>query len=67
MQSCTPVHHFTVTIEGPGWEDFEDIELPRLPAEGEPIETKYGTCLVTHAELVPTGERYAGKIVCRTS
>ncbi len=62
-----PVLSFTVTIEGPGWEDFQDVELLGLPDEGEPIETKYGTCLVTHAELMPDGERYAGKIVCRTS
>jgi hypothetical protein len=61
-----PVEHFTVTIEGPGWQDFE-IELLALPAEGEPIQTKYGTCLVTRAELVPGDDRYDGKIVCRTS
>jgi hypothetical protein len=35
-----------------------------LPDEGEPIETKYGTCLVTHTEPQPNSG-YDGKIVCR--
>jgi hypothetical protein len=61
----SPVQRFTVTIEGPNWKDVEDVELPGPPAEGEPIETKYGTCLVTSAELSPEPGRYAGKIVCR--
>jgi hypothetical protein len=54
-----------VTIEGSGWEDFEELELPRLPGEGEPLETKYGTCLVTQSEVLPQGGHYDGKIVCR--
>jgi hypothetical protein len=61
------IQKFVVTIEGPGWDDFENVELPRLPDEGEPIETKYGTCLVTRAEQAPDMEGYAGKIVCRLS
>lgn len=61
-----PVERFTVTIEGPNWEDLDEVELPRLPGEGEPIETKYGTCLVTRAEPLPDSGVYAGKIVCRT-
>jgi hypothetical protein len=60
------VQRFKVTIEGPNWEDFEEVELPRLPEEGETIETKYGTCVVTSAEAQPDTGHYAGKIVCRT-
>ena len=57
---------FTVTIQGPNWEDVEEVELPQLPAEGETIETKYGTCLVISAELLQDTGGHAGKIVCRT-
>jgi hypothetical protein len=49
------IQRLSVTIEGTGWEDFEDLELPRLPGEGEPLETKYGTCLVTQSEVLPEG------------
>lgn len=59
------IQHFIITIQGPGWEDFEDVELPRLPGEGEPIETKYGTCLVTQADMSPDSEKYDGQVVCR--
>jgi hypothetical protein len=62
-----PIKRFIITIEGPGWTDFEDIELPRLPSEGESIETKFGTLRVAHAEEAPEMEAYAGKIVCRLS
>jgi hypothetical protein len=57
---------FTVTIQGPNWEDFEEVELPRLPEEGDTIETKYGTCLVTSADAEQDTGRHAGRIVCRT-
>jgi hypothetical protein len=59
------VRRFMVTIEGSNWEDVVDVELPELPREGDTIETKYGTCIVTHAELLSDGGQYAGKIVCR--
>jgi hypothetical protein len=59
------VERFIVSVEGPGWETHEAIELPRLPRIGDPIETQYGTLLVAEAELTP-GSQYAGKIVCRT-
>ena len=59
-----PMQRFTVTIEGAGWEDVDEVELPRLPNEGELIETKYGTCRITSAEPLEGGP-YAGKIVCR--
>lgn len=56
---------FIVSVEGPGWQTSEVIELPRLPEVGDPIETQYGTLLVAEALATP-GEQYAGKIVCRT-
>jgi hypothetical protein len=61
------MQRFTVTIEGQGWTDVQDLELPRLPREGELIETKYGTCLVTHSEALPKTDPYDGKIVCSNS
>jgi hypothetical protein len=59
------VRRFTVTIDGPNWEDVEDVELPELPREGDTIETRYGTCIVTRAEPLSDGGHYAGKIACR--
>jgi hypothetical protein len=59
------VKRFTVTIEAPNWKDLQEIELPQRPREGDAIETRYGTCIVTQAEPVPDGGQYAGKIVCR--
>jgi hypothetical protein len=58
------VERFIVTIEGPNWSDADELELLRLPAEGEPIQTKLGTCTVTHSELTPDAGPFAGKIVC---
>ena len=46
------IKRFLITIEAPNWEDFQDVELPRLPEVGETIETKYGTCLVTQTDAV---------------
>ena len=54
-----------ITIEAATWEDVEDVELPRLPAVGETIETKYGTCLVTQTDAAPGTGPYQGKITCR--
>jgi hypothetical protein len=54
-----------VTIQGTSWTDFQEMEVARLPEEGELIETKYGTCVVEHSEPSPKAERYDGKIVCR--
>ena len=59
------IEKFIITIEGHGWSDFEEIELPQLPVEGEPVDTKFGTLLVESAERSPGGEKYDGKIVCR--
>ena len=57
------MHLFIVTIEGPGWRETDELELLQPPDVGDPIETKVGTCVVTHAELLPNAER--GTIVCR--
>ena len=67
MSGCDhgAVQKFTVTIEGLNWEDVAEIELPSLPRQGDRIETKYGTCVVTQAEPLPDKDPYAGKIVCR--
>ena len=56
---------FTVTIEGLNWKDIQDLELLDLPKEGETVETRYGTCIVTEAELHPDSGERAGRIVCR--
>jgi hypothetical protein len=61
------IARFIVTIEGPGWTDVQDVELPRLPQVGESLETKYGTLLVAQAEEAPDLAAYAGKIVARFS
>jgi hypothetical protein len=59
------VQRFAVAVEGPNWQDVEDVELPQLPHEGDTIETRYGTCLVTRTEPLPASSEHAGKIVCR--
>jgi hypothetical protein len=65
MRSWAPLQRFTVTIEFPTWKDVQEVELPQLPGEGDTIETRYGTCIVTRATLLSDGGQYAGKIVCR--
>jgi len=62
-----PIARFLVTIEGPGWTDVQDVELPRLPDVGESLETKFGTLLVAQAEEAPDLVAYAGRIVVRMS
>ena len=61
------MQRFTVTIEGAGWTDVQQLELPRLPRVGELIETKYGTCTVTHSESTADGDPVDGKVVCSNS
>jgi hypothetical protein len=58
------VYRVIIQIEGGNWQDFQELELPALPREGDAIETRYGTCIVTRADPPETGEQ-AGKIVCR--
>jgi len=59
------MQQFIVTIEGHGFTDVEEIELPRLPADGDPLDTKYGTCIVTATEPLLDHEHFEGKIACR--
>jgi hypothetical protein len=61
------MQRFNVTIEGEGWTDVQVLELLRLPRKGELIETKYGTCVVTHSEPTENTEPFQGKIVCSNS
>jgi hypothetical protein len=58
------VKSFKVVIEGPNWEDVQQLELPEAPQEGDTLETRYGTCVVTSVEAAGSGER-TGRIVCR--
>jgi hypothetical protein len=59
------VQRFAVAIEGTHWDDVQDMELPEAPHEGDTIETKYGTCLVTSIEAAPDDSQHVGRIVCR--
>ena len=59
------MQRFAVTIQGLGWEDLQDLELPRAPSEGDLIETRYGTCVVTKVDPEPDADVYSGKITCR--
>jgi hypothetical protein len=54
-----------LTIHGPNFTEVGDTELFRLPAVGDPIETKYGTAVVTESEQLPLGETYDGRVACR--
>jgi hypothetical protein len=54
-----------ITIEGPNFQDVEELELLNLPVEGDPVETKYGTCIVTRAEVQPQDDRFAARVTCR--
>jgi hypothetical protein len=58
------MQHYIVTIHGAGFSDVEEIELPGLPADGEPLETKYGTCVVTSTEALEGHDRFDGRIAC---
>jgi hypothetical protein len=59
------MNHILVTIEGPNFEDVEEADVVVLPEQGEPIETKYGTCVVTSVEQAMGGGHYQGRVVCR--
>jgi hypothetical protein len=57
---------FIMTVEGPNLNDVSEIELPALPSEGEPIETRFGTAIVSSVEDRLTADGvFQGKIVCR--
>jgi hypothetical protein len=66
-RTFSPVDQIMITIDGPNFQDFQEAEVARLPEEGEPIETKYGTCVVTSVEALPASEHFAGKVTCRLS
>lgn len=55
--------HAVVVIAGPNFTDLEQVELLTFPDEGDPIETKYGTCIVTGVEIENGG--HDGRITCR--
>jgi hypothetical protein len=59
------VLRFSVVIQAANWEDIQDLELGAAPEEGDTIETKYGTCIVTEIDLTSRSGGRAGKIVCR--
>ena len=56
---------FLVTVEGPNLKDVSEAELLEPPEEGETIETRFGTCIITRVELSPDSLKYTGRIVCR--
>ena len=62
---ATTLHRFVVTVEGMALEEIEEIELPRLPVEGDTVSTNYGMCIVTRTEPVAEGSEFEGRIVCR--
>jgi hypothetical protein len=59
------MQRYIVVIEGSNLNDLEEKELIGLPREGEPIETKFGTCIVVSTEQTADGGVYSGRIVCR--
>jgi len=59
------MNRYIVTIEGTGLDDVEEAELPELPHEGDLIETKYGTCVVTGTKDEPGRYPFVGTISCR--
>lgn len=59
------MQRFSVVIEAPSWKDVQDMELPDAPDEGDTIETRYGTCVVTGVDLTPKSGGRAGTITCR--
>ena len=62
---ATTLHRFVVAVEGMALEEIEEIELPRLPVEGDTVSTNYGMCIVTRTEPVAEGSEFEGRIVCR--
>ncbi len=58
------MQRYLITIEGSGYTDVQEIELPRPPGPGEPIETQLGTCIVSRVEPFPSESRFDGRIFC---
>ena len=59
------MQRFIIQIEGPGFDDMDEIELPRPPTEGDLVDTKYGSCLVTATEPFLESQQFDGKIACK--
>jgi hypothetical protein len=59
------LQRFILTLEGRDFEEVDEIELPRSPVEGDPIETNLGTCVVVRTEKVAEASQFSGRIVCR--
>ena len=59
------MQRFILVVKGPNLNDVQTVELLRMPVVGAPIETRFGTCIVTAAEPLPPGGEYAGRITCR--
>jgi hypothetical protein len=59
------MQRFILEVEGSNLDDLQEVELLYLPAKGDPIETRYGTCVVTNTEALPAETPYDGKITCR--
>lgn len=59
------MQRFILTVEGPDLNDVDEIELLHPPEQGEPIETRLGTAVVTSVEPTEDGSEFAGRIVCR--
>jgi hypothetical protein len=62
---ATRLPRYVVAVEGLALEEIEEIELPRLPVEGDTVNTNYGVCIVTRTEPVAEGSQFEGRIVCR--
>ena len=59
------MERFILTVEGLHFQELDAIELTRSPADGDPIETNVGTCLVVRTEPLDDSSQYSGRIVCR--
>jgi hypothetical protein len=59
------VQRFLFKIDGPSFRSLGEIELPRLPREGDALETWLGSRVVTAVRRLPELDSYAGTIVCR--
>ena len=59
------MQRFKVRIEGHGWEDFEEIELPSPPSEGDAFQTHLGICIVTGVDPMPDSREFEATIRCR--
>jgi hypothetical protein len=59
------MQRFILAVEGPNLNDLDEVELHAAPSEGDPIETRFGTCVVTATEELPGNATYAGRIIAK--